>query len=104
MTTKFENGSVVTDNTLQFMKPAVKGNAEVEFSSVGYLYFQYIENGGYACNENYWVPLYADDSGDPEFESDKDAIEHLKYLKEKYSDRKIQLIIHKRLDTCEVVE
>lgn len=100
-----KNGSIVTkDSILNQMLPSTEGNAEVEFSSIGYHYFQYIENGGYACNENYWVPLYADDSGDPEFESDKDAIEHLKYLKEKYSDRKIQLIIHKRLDTREVVE
>jgi hypothetical protein len=104
MTTKFESGSVVTDNTLQFMKPAVEDNAKVELGAVIYHYSQYIENGGYACNENYWAPLYADDSGDPEFESDKDAVEHLNYLKEKYPGRKIKLIIHKRLDTREVVE
>lgn len=101
MSTKFENGSVVTDNTLQFMKPAVEGNAKVEFSSVGYHYSQYVENGGYACNENYWTPLY---ENDPMFESDKDAVEHLNYLRKKYPYRKIQLIICKRLDTHEVVE
>jgi len=100
-----KNGSIVTkDSILNQMLPSTEGNAKVEYGGVSYHYFQYIENGGYACNENYWCTLYADDSGDPEFESDKDAIEHLKYLKEKYSDRKIQLIIHKRLDTREVVE
>lgn len=100
-----KNGSIVTkDSILNQMLPSIEGNATVEFGFVGYHYFQYIENGGYACNENYWCPLYADDSGDPEFESDKDAIEHLKYLKEKYPGRKIQLIIHKRLDTHEVIE
>lgn len=99
------NGSIVTkDLILNQMLPSTEGNAEVELSIVSYHYFQYIENGGYACNESYWAPLYADDSGDPEFESDKDAIKHLKHLKEKYSDRKIKLIIHKRIDTREVVE
>lgn len=100
-----KNNSIVTkDSILNQMLPSTEGNAKVELSVVGYHYFQYIENGGYACDENYWAPLYADDSGDPEFESDKDAIEHLNYLKEKYSDRKVKLIIHKRLDTREIVE
>jgi hypothetical protein len=97
-----KNGSVVTkDSILNQMLPFVEGNAKVEFSLVGYHYFQYVENGGYACNENYWCPLY---ENDPEFDSDEKAIKHLDYLKEKYSDRKIKLIIHKRLDTREVVE
>lgn len=101
MTTKFERGSVVTDNTLQFMKPAVEGNAEVEFSSVGYLYYQYIENDGYACNEKAWLPLYIKNRI---FRSDKDAIEYLNYLREEYPNRKFNLIITKRLDTHEVIE
>lgn len=97
--------SVVTkDLILNQMLPSTEGNAKVEFGYVDYLYLHYIENGGYECNECYWAPLYGDDSGDPKFESDKDAVEHLKYLREKYPGRKIQLIIHKRLDTREVVE
>lgn len=101
MSIKFESGSVVTDNTFQFMKPTVKGNAEVKLSSVGYHYSQYVENGGYACDKNYWAPLY---ENDPEFDSDEKAIKHLGYLREKYPNTKIKLIIGKRLDTSEVVE
>lgn len=101
MSIEFENESVVTDNTFQFMKPIVKGNAKVELGSVGYHYFKYVENGGYSCNENYWCPLY---ENDPEFDSDEKAIKHLDYLREKYPNIKIKLIVHKRLDTREVIE
>ena len=55
MSTKLERGSVVTDNTFQFMKPSVEGNSKIEFSSVGYHYSQYVKNGGYARNESYWA-------------------------------------------------
>lgn len=101
MSIKFESGSVVNDNIFQFMKPTVKGSAKVEFSSVGYHYSHYVENGGYACNENYWAPLY---ENDPEFDSDEKAIKHLDYLREKYPNVKIKLIIGKSLHTREVIE
>lgn len=43
MTTKFKSGSVVTDNTLQFMKPAVEGNATVKNTGTGYIFMAYVE-------------------------------------------------------------
>ncbi len=50
-----KNGSIVTkDLILNQMMPSTEGNAKVEFSSAWYHYSQYVENGGYACNENYW--------------------------------------------------
>ncbi len=75
-----EKDSIVTkDSILNQMLPLTEGNAKVEFGSVGYLYFQYVENDGYACNERAWLPLC-----ERKFESDKDAVEYLKYLREKY--------------------
>ena len=95
--------SIVTkDSILNQMMPLTEGNAKVNFSSVWYHYLQYIENGGYSCNENYWAPLYEVD--DPEFDSDEKAIKHLNYLREEYPNRKFKLIIGKRLDTCEAIE
>lgn len=101
-TTKFESGSVVTDNTLQFMKPAVEDNATVEYAWTHYMFRMYVENDPWT-NESYWVGY---DDGD--FDSDEDAIAYLHKLKNKqvrpnYPDtyKKCELIICKTFKTKE---
>jgi hypothetical protein len=103
MSTKFENGSVVTDNTLQFMKPAVEDNATVGYAQTQYIFHMYVENDPYT-GDSYWTG-YEDG---PDFDSDEKAIAHLHKLKNKqirpnYPDtyKKCELIICKTLKTEE---
>lgn len=78
MSTKFENGDVVNDKVLSFMKPTVEDNATVEHAWTHYIYRLYVENDPYTGN-SYWTGY----ENDPDFDSDEKAIEHLHKLKNK---------------------
>lgn len=105
MSTKFENGSIVTDNTLQFMKPAVEDNATVDYARTQYIFNMYFEYDPYT-GDSYWTG-YEDDL---DFDSDDKAIAHLHKLKNKQirpnhpdTYKKCELIIIKTLKTKEIV-
>lgn len=88
---RLKKDSIVTkDSILNLMLPLTEGNAKVEHGGAAYLYFQYVENSGYTCNESYWCPLY--EASDPKFEYDKDAVEHLKYLRENTLEKEYSLL------------
>ena len=103
MSTKFDNGATVNDDTLSFMKPAVEDNATVENAWVHYIFRMYVENDPWT-NESYWTGY----ENDPDFDSDEKAIAHLHKLKNtqirpNYPDtyKKCELIICKTLKTEE---
>lgn len=105
MSTKFESGATVNDNILSFMKPAVEDNAKVEHAWTQYIFRMYVENDPWT-HESYWTGY----ENDPDFDSDEEAIAHLRKLKNKqirpkYPDtyKKCEMIIYKTLVTEEKI-
>ena len=103
MSTKFESGTNINDNTLSFTKPTVEDNATVEHAWTHYIFRMYVENDP-LTNESYWTGYEVD----PDFDSDEKAIAHLHKLKNKQirsnhpdTYKKCELIICKTLKTEE---